>query len=228
MKNIAIGKCDEYYNHEPEPEDLKEYLQEEQFTMDEQIKLQTLIKEKFNVKSSKNFDKNPFICNSFCGVRVSLDKDPRNKKGNVDYVNLYQVSDDTVILNNELDKSLDYAISKNPVEKVYKEYSNIDNYDYVLDANTLNKLRTDGKTPHKEGNDIPLSFIQINSEHDGALWYKQHYPQIPDELIPIIARYHWGEPITKKGIKNEKKKIMKKAQQKGLKIEIKKVKVDFD
>ena len=54
MKNIAIGKCDYNYNQEPEPEDLKEYLQEEQFTMEEQVKLQTLIKEKFNVKSSKN------------------------------------------------------------------------------------------------------------------------------------------------------------------------------
>ena len=55
-----------------------------------------------------------------------------------------------------------------------------------------------------------------------------NYPRIPDDLIPIIARYHWGEPITKKGIRNEKKKIIKKGkEQKGLQIKKGPVFVEF-
>ena len=103
----------------------------------------------------------------------------------------------------------------------------MDKYDYIVDAETLNKNRTDGKTPHKEGNNIPLSFLQINNTQDGMLWYKKNYPKIPDDLLPIIARYHWGDPITKKSIKNERKKLQKKMNKPEFKVEHKKFVVDF-
>ncbi len=59
-------------------------------------------------------------------------------------------------------------------------------------------------------------------------WYSKHYPKLPDDLLPIIARYHWGEPITKKSLKNEKKKIIKKEQSKGLIRVNKNVSLSFD
>jgi len=212
------GKCQ--YNEEPEPEDLRELLEEEQIIMEK------LISEKFNVKDDGGVPmKNPFVCKSDFEVRVSLDKDPRRAKGNTDYVNLYQIGNDYKI-HNQFDNNLNYDISKTIKKKSYEEMSIINKYDYVLDSDTLNSKRTDGKAPHKDP--LPLSFIQINNERDGAIWYKENYPKIPEDLIPIIARYHWGEPITKKSIKNEKKKIIKKASQKGLKIEHKKVSVSFD
>ena len=55
-----------------------------------------------------------------------------------------------------------------------------------------------------------------------------NYPKIPTDLLPIIARYHWGEPITKKNVKNERKKITKDLNKKGMTIQNKKVLLEFD
>tara|TARA_R100001509_G_scaffold53741_1_gene29446 strand:- start:69 stop:605 length:537 start_codon:yes stop_codon:yes gene_type:complete len=177
------------------------------------------------VKSEDNdgpLIKNPFVCNSATQVRISLDKDPRRCKGNTSYVNEYQTPNGNIHMVNQLDPKLSYCFG----DKENKPMVGMDNYDYEVPADTLNKLRTDEKEPHKEG--LPLSFLQVQSEEEGIEWYKLNYPKIPDELLPIIARYHWGEPITKKGLKNEKKKIVKKAQKKGLVIENKKIELKFD
>ncbi len=87
----------------------------------------------------------------------------------------------------------------------------MDKFDYQIPANELNKGLD--KERHKDG--LPLSFLQINNEEQGLEWYRKNYPKIPDDLLPIIARYHWGEPITKKALKNEKKKITKKLNKQG-------------
>jgi len=218
------SNCDVLFNNnEPEPENPLE------LNDDEKQKLSKLIKKEFSVEKDQYNLKNAFMCKSNFEVRLSLDKDPRKHKGNTDYIDLYQSGESDFVMYNHLDNGMTYNISKNVngvSQEKYIETSLIDKYDYVLDSDTLNSKRSDGKEPHKEP--LPLSFIQINNERDGALWYKEHYPKIPDDLIPIIARYHWGEPITKKSIKNEKKKIIKKAGQKGLKIENKKVSITFD
>mgnify|MGYP003650646619 CR=1 FL=1 len=194
----------------------------EAFTEKEQEKMAKIFKQK---DANYRLIKNPFVCRSDFEVRISLDKDPRKHKGNTDFVNLYHTDDDKVHIINELDSQMNYLISKDKVvADKYKEYSTINNYDYEISPEDLNK--NSDKKLHKYP--IPISFIQINNERDGAVWYKNNYPKIPDDLIPIIARYHWGEPITKKCIKNEKKKINKKLGQKGLKIEHKKVEVVFE
>ena len=205
----AKGKCDIVFNNfEPEPE-IKEPL-----TNEERDKLSKVFTEMG--KNKWNLIKNPFVCRSDFEVRVSLDKDPRKHKGNTDYLNLYETDEGAIHLVNELDSRTNYEFGKTPPNK-YKEYSIINKYDYDISAETLNEKRSDGKELHKDP--LPLSFIQITNEKDGALWYKMNYPKIPDDLIPIIARYHWGEPITKKGLKNEKKKIIKKeAKQSGLEV----------
>jgi len=169
-----------------------------------------------------NLIKNPFVCNSATQVRLSLDKDPRRCKGNTSFIQEFQIPNGNIHMINQLDPKLSYCFG----DKENKPLVGIDNYDYEIPAETLNKLRTDDKEPHKDG--LPLSFLQITSETEGIEWYKLHYPKIPDELLPIIARYHWGEPITKKSLKNEKKKIIKKAQKKGLVIESKKIELNFD
>ena len=96
-------------------------------------------------------------------------------------------------------------------------------YDYEVPVEVINKT---SKVEHKQA--LPLSFLQIRTEEEGIDWYARHFPKIPDDLLPIIARYHWGEPITKKGIKNEKKKIEKKLKKEGLSVEQKKVVLSFD
>jgi hypothetical protein len=110
------------------------------------------------------------------------------------------------LLYNIADEKLNYVCGKNEE----KEYANNEMYDYHVSAETLNSKRTDGKTPHKNG--VPYSFLQVKNELDGIEWYRTHYPKMPEELLPIMARYNWGEPITKKAVKNEKKKLKKKEQ----------------
>ena len=218
-QNIAKGQCD-----------IKPYIDDREntvdspFTIEEKKKLDKIFKQSQEAKYQ--VIENPFMIHSKFGIRVGLGKNPNDNKGNTDFIDLYETGTGECRIVNHLDPAMNYTINKNLTVEPPKEYSLINKYDYELSAEHLNNHRTDLKEPHKYP--LPLSFIQINNERDGALWYKTNYPRIPDDLIPIIARYHWGEPMTKKSIKNEKKKIEKKANQKGLKIEHKKVSVEFD
>jgi DNA repair ATPase RecN len=56
-----------------------------------------------------------------------------------------------------------------------------------------------------------LSYLQVNSVEEGAEWYKKEFPKLPDELCDIMGRWNWGElsTLTKKQLKNDKKKITK-------------------
>ena len=161
----------------------------------------------------------PLFENPFCNVdtfvkhRISLAKEPINKIGNTDYINMYQTKNGNVELENQLDPKLNYLCGKNeeilsnpfmviPLEK--------DKLDYDIPAEILNKNRTDGLEPHNDN--LPASFININTEEDGLLWYSKNYPKIPDDLLPIIARYHWGAKLNKHTIKKESKKNKKKVE----------------
>ena len=55
----------------------------------------------------------------------------------------------------------------------------------------------------------PLSYAQITDPQQGEMWYRDTYPDLPEDFYGIIARYTWGQPQTKKSIKNEVKKIRK-------------------
>lgn len=163
--------------------------------------------------------KNPFICNSFTPIRLEPNPIPENKIGNTKYITSINTGKAT-ILDNHLDPKLSYVIpntKEDGDELINSETSSIRKYDYEVPAEYLNKIqgREEGdKIYHKEG--LPISFIQIKTEEEGIEWYKENYPKIPDDLLPVIARYHWGQPITKKVLKNEKKKIEKKLISKGL------------
>tara|TARA_R110000772_G_scaffold39274_6_gene92389 strand:+ start:1687 stop:2223 length:537 start_codon:yes stop_codon:yes gene_type:complete len=160
------------------------------------------------LKSDPQLINNPFSVKSAVGVRIGLSKDPRhNKEDQSKLISTEKLSSGNVLLYNPTDDKINYVCGSNEE----KEYTTADKYDYFVSADTLNQNRSDGKTPHKDG--VPYSFLQIKNELDGIEWYRVHYPKIPDELYPIIARYNWGEPITKKAVKNEKKKLTKKINQ---------------
>ena len=89
----------------------------------------------------------------------------------------------------------------------------LDKYDYLVPLSA----EYAAKTKHTEP--LPLSFLQIK-EGDveaGILWYKQHYPKVPDDLIEIMARYNFGDLkyATRKSIKNNAKRYRKKHAQKA-------------
>jgi len=156
---------------------------------------------------------NPFVkLDSFVKPRLSLAKDPINKVGNTDYLGFYE-SKDGIQINNDLDPKLNYFISDKIKDMSQYKMDMLypleeDMLDYHISAEQLNKNRTDGKEPHKDP--LPLSFLNIKNEEEGLLWYKQNYPKIPDDLLPIIARYHWGAKINNKTLKKEKKRNKKK------------------
>tara|TARA_B110000285_G_C14959882_1_gene531123 strand:+ start:444 stop:953 length:510 start_codon:yes stop_codon:yes gene_type:complete len=54
-----------------------------------------------------------------------------------------------------------------------------------------------------------VSFMSVNSIDEGIEWYKQNFPKVPEELYPVMARWNWGDlkDITKKDVKNDKKRI---------------------
>jgi hypothetical protein len=164
---------------------------------------------------------NPFVkMDSFVKPRLALSKDPINKLGNTDYLGFYE-SDGGIQINNDLDPKLNFFIASE-IKDLSKNKGDMiaeldeDMLDYHIDAETLNKYRTDGTAPHKDP--LPISYINIKSEEEGLLWYRKNYPKIPDDLLPIISRYHWGAKITNKNLKKEKKRNKKKEVPKGLEI----------
>tara|TARA_R110000824_G_scaffold35079_2_gene110462 strand:- start:174 stop:743 length:570 start_codon:yes stop_codon:yes gene_type:complete len=171
------------------------------------------------LKSDDTLIKNPFAC-QIKGVENKYWLKPIGKSnvGNTDFVDSYEDVNDNIQIVNEKDPKLNYLIGNNPIKNPFVETSCIDKYDYEIPASVLNE-KSKYKN-HKDG--LPISFIQIDNIKDGIAWYKEKYPKIPDDLLPIIARYHWGEPMTKKGLKNEKKKLKKKKVKELNKYSIKK------
>ena len=59
---------------------------------------------------------------------------------------------------------------------------------------------------------IPYSLSSIKTLEEGEMWYQQKYPNLPDIYHGIMARYSFGELLTKKEIKNTIKKCKKKGK----------------
>jgi len=59
---------------------------------------------------------------------------------------------------------------------------------------------------------VPVSYTQIKTPEEGEVWYRNKYPELPEDFYGIIARYTWGAPFTKKEVKNTTKKIKKKGK----------------
>ena len=38
-----------------------------------------------------------------------------------------------------------------------------------------------------------MSYLSVGTLEEGEEWYRQHYPQMPDELLPMLARYSFGD-----------------------------------
>ncbi len=55
----------------------------------------------------------------------------------------------------------------------------------------------------------PLSYATIDNPEQGEMWYRVKFPDLPEDFYGIIARYTWGQPQTKKSIKQETKKLKK-------------------
>ena len=76
----------------------------------------------------------------------------------------------------------------------------------------------EGAKRHKEP--LPLSYLSITSLEEGEEWYRSHYPQMPEELFPMMARYSFGDlgQWSHKELKNYKRKAAKRKQKETIKI----------
>jgi len=52
---------------------------------------------------------------------------------------------------------------------------------------------------------IPISFTQIQNVEQGILWYEYYHPEIPDDIIPMLARFQFGN-LPPKHTRHTKKK----------------------
>ena len=78
---------------------------------------------------------------------------------------------------------------------------------------------------------IPLSYIDLKTVEEGEEWFKNKYPNLPEEYWSIMSKYYLKEPFTKKSLKNDLKKLKKKGTNKnlqGLKILKGNFKIDFN
>lgn len=142
-----------------------------------------------------------------------------------DYKDINKVS--TIMLDCSEDPRLNFTYMKQP---------NIDNFhkdvDHLLDLDKVDyglKLCDGDKTFLSPT--MPISLAQIKTIEEGTEWFKKKYPDLPSEYWSIMAKYYFKEPLTKKQLKNELKKLNKKGKSKelkGLQIIQGKFKIDFD
>ena len=61
-----------------------------------------------------------------------------------------------------------------------------------------------------------ISYLSIKSVEEGIGWYRRNFPQIPEELLPLMSRWNFGDlkNETKKSLKNNRKKKIKKDEKK--------------
>lgn len=83
------------------------------------------------------------------------------------------------------------------------EIIGLSQYDYCFKRDE----GTDTKLPSL----TPASLLMSSSNlEDAEEWYRQKYPNLPDEYHGIMARYSTGQLLTKKEVKNTIKKSNKK------------------
>tara|TARA_R100001015_G_C4635316_1_gene204646 strand:+ start:9982 stop:10512 length:531 start_codon:yes stop_codon:yes gene_type:complete len=140
-----------------------------------------------------------------------------------------EIKKDSIYQLNTNDESCNYMVA--PIERTEKiffgklEQTPLDKVDYSFPNKTqkteLEKLGEKIKTPEeseeyirkynevKDDKRNQLSFMNVKTIEEGAEWYKKEFPQLPDQITEIMARWNWGDlsQLTKKKVKQDKKKI---------------------
>tara|TARA_R110001606_G_scaffold397557_2_gene574414 strand:+ start:1029 stop:1655 length:627 start_codon:yes stop_codon:yes gene_type:complete len=167
---------------------------------------------KINNDSSKKIQ-NPFMV-KIEGVpnRLFCDERLRIANYNTSFVDVCKLDKNRVLVNNEMDDSLSYTITskKGDFSVENERILTMADYDYDLSPEFLNKVRVEsGKKPiHVEP--LPLSFCNIKTIEEGIKWYATHFPLIPDDLLPIMSRYNFGNTLNKHTAKKEYKQLKQK------------------
>lgn len=86
------------------------------------------------------------------------------------------------------------------------EIIGLDQYDYSFKRDDGSEARLPSLTPTS-------LLMSAGNLEDAEEWYRQKYPNLPDEYHGIMARYSTGQLLTKKEVKNTIKKSNKKKKE---------------
>ena len=143
-----------------------------------------------------------------------------------DEIDLMKKFDEGLTINKDLNKptiteSKVYVMSNDPrlnytfmkQDKVEKDPTELtfiprDKFDYGVVVKKGKEETEDNVGSSDET--LPISYTAIKNPTHGEDWYRKKYPNLPEDFYGVIARYTWGQPQTKKSVKNEKKKYEKK------------------
>ena len=84
-----------------------------------------------------------------------------------------------------------------------KEYIDINKVDYMLNTNititntepepeNLEYMEHNNKV-EMENKQKTLSYLSVKSVEEGIEWYRKEFPKIPDELLPLMSRWNFGD-----------------------------------
>jgi hypothetical protein len=103
------------------------------------------------------------------------------------------------------------------------EIIGLDQYDYSFKRDDGSDTKLPSLTPTS-------LLMSSNNLEDTEEWYRQKYPNLPDEYHGIMARYSTGKLLTKKEVKHTIKKSNRKKKELPVGFEVAKGEfiVDFD
>lgn len=103
------------------------------------------------------------------------------------------------------------------------EIIGLDQYDYSFKRDDGSDTRLPSLTPTS-------LLMSAGNLEDAEEWYRQKYPNLPDEYHGIMARYSTGKLLTKKEVKHTIKKSNRKKKELPVGFEVAKGEfiVDFD
>ena len=150
----------------------------------------------------------------------------------------YSNLDDKIVGINTTDEFANYLVAKperteNIIFKKY-EQTPLEAVDYSIVSEESAKLNcltkiTDKMKSKEECDDYvdnynandrrnKLSFMNVNTIEEGVEWYKKEFPQLPDQITEIMARWNWGDlsKLSKKQVKKDIKKPKKFKEKYGL------------
>lgn len=140
-------------------------------------------------------------CNYMCGINPE-------PAGNCEII-----ADNTQIIMR--DDKLDYSLvsEEEQTKKICEEEIEIPD---LSNYSKTDKLHNPEIKKKVEDPRTCLSFMTVKSVDEGIEWYKKHDPKIPEDLLPLMARWNWGDlskqnkHTVKKESKREKAKLRKK------------------
>ena len=99
-----------------------------------------------------------------------------------------------------------------------QEYTMLDRVDYGIALEPEPELAEQQTDARKN-----ISYMNVKNVEEGVEWYRKNDPRIPEELLGFMSRWSFGDlsTITKKQVRNERKKAAKRVKKKSMKCDIK-------